>query len=648
MANAIGSPETPKPVMLGPFLGEVTATSIKVWLSLEGGEAEVYVTLHKGNQKNPRVAVGKLVFSVDKLWVDCIKLEGLEPDTLYVYRLWTNPSYSIPLFLHDLSTDYLHFRTLPSDPNARIDFVVMSCHNPFDSLEDGHEGHAVWADMLQIIGHENNKYVRFAILGGDQMYADEYEERLLAERDDAARLRIYLEGYRKFWSNIRYRRVMACLPAVMVWDDHEIMDGWGSEQSSFIGETSQFKPEWEQLFRSASAAFAIMQAARNPAPLSPTDGFDVGFRIGGIGFLLLDLRTHRNFRINQVFTPSQFKRIENWIDLNKKDLHTLFVVSPVVFSHGPEIIEKLISRWWGTVLAVAAWLARWFPWGRGMHANFKKNVGDLRDDIRDAWSSGVNAEQADQLLGKLFALQNDPDADVSVVIMSGDIHTPGYATVYSSDVAHANRASIPHITSSSVSYKAFNWILEAVYRHASKTVVVGKVKKYYAQVSHHFCARSMSVLSVRPTNEGHQLKVKYYLEGFPEPQTLLFDLEKSSHRENIDWVADKKIYAMGQSAEVGVDIAEYLKQTDVATILQRKAAQAGQPLNYRESIVDLLKLLGQDSSLGARKRLAKELGYDGDFGDTFNMNVWLHGQVMRRFIEREAQPVKDEKAVAES
>jgi hypothetical protein len=205
------------------------------------------------------------------------------------------------------------------------------------------------------------------------------------------------------------------------------------------------------------------------------------------------------------------------------------VVGPVVFSHGPEIIEKLVTKWWGTVLASAAWLAL-VPWGRGMHANFKKNVGDLRDDTRDAWSSEVNSEQADQLLGKLFGLQNDSNADVSVIILSGDIHTPGYATVYSTDAAHARRASIPHITSSSVSYKAFNWILEALYRHASKTVVIGKTKRYYAQVSHHFCARSISVLPVRPTSEVHQLKVKYYLEGFPErPRDLAMTGISATH-----------------------------------------------------------------------------------------------------------------------
>lgn len=72
---------------------------------------------------------------------------------------------------------------------------------------------------------------------------------------------------------------------------------------------------------------------------------------------------------------------------------------------------------------------------------------------------------------------------------------------------------------------------------------------------------------------------------------------------------------------------------DVEAILNAKAAQAGQPLNWRTSIVDLLKLLDLDSSLAARKELAQELHYSGDGGDSAAMNVWLHKQVMKKLAE---------------
>lgn len=67
---------------------------------------------------------------------------------------------------------------------------------------------------------------------------------------------------------------------------------------------------------------------------------------------------------------------------------------------------------------------------------------------------------------------------------------------------------------------------------------------------------------------------------------------------------------------------------DVQKILSDKAAQSGQQLNWQTSIVDLLKLLGLDSGLAARKQLATELHYSGDTNDTATMNVWLIKQVM--------------------
>ncbi len=72
---------------------------------------------------------------------------------------------------------------------------------------------------------------------------------------------------------------------------------------------------------------------------------------------------------------------------------------------------------------------------------------------------------------------------------------------------------------------------------------------------------------------------------------------------------------------------------DVAAVLTAKAAEAGQTLDWRHSIVDLMKLLNLDSSLGARKTLAGELHYTGDTDDSASMNVWLHAEVMQKLAE---------------
>src|SRR4051812_18813434 len=72
---------------------------------------------------------------------------------------------------------------------------------------------------------------------------------------------------------------------------------------------------------------------------------------------------------------------------------------------------------------------------------------------------------------------------------------------------------------------------------------------------------------------------------------------------------------------------------DVAEILNGLAAKNTEKLDWKRSIVDLMKLVGMDSSLSARKELAKDLHYTGDMNDSASMNVWLHKEVLRKLAE---------------
>ncbi|WP_075632721.1 DUF3597 domain-containing protein [Novacetimonas hansenii] len=72
---------------------------------------------------------------------------------------------------------------------------------------------------------------------------------------------------------------------------------------------------------------------------------------------------------------------------------------------------------------------------------------------------------------------------------------------------------------------------------------------------------------------------------------------------------------------------------DVNAVLSAMAAKNPEKLNWQTSIVDLLKLLGLDSSFAARKELAAELHYTGDTNDSAAMNIWLQAQVLRKLAE---------------
>lgn len=81
----------------------------------------------------------------------------------------------------------------------------------------------------------------------------------------------------------------------------------------------------------------------------------------------------------------------------------------------------------------------------------------------------------------------------------------------------------------------------------------------------------------------------------------------------------------------GTQPSPTMETVDVEQVLTDIQAQKGNPdLNWRTSIVDLMKLLGLDSSLDNRKELATELGYTGATDGSAEMNLWLHKEVMRQ------------------
>ncbi|ROZ76058.1 DUF3597 domain-containing protein [Ramlibacter sp. WS9] len=92
--------------------------------------------------------------------------------------------------------------------------------------------------------------------------------------------------------------------------------------------------------------------------------------------------------------------------------------------------------------------------------------------------------------------------------------------------------------------------------------------------------------------------------------------------------------AAGQAADAASAAAPAAVQpVDVEAVLTAMAANNPQKLNWRTSIVDLMKLVGMESSLAERKELATELGYSGAKDGSAEMNIWLHKAVMKKMAE---------------
>ena len=76
-----------------------------------------------------------------------------------------------------------------------------------------------------------------------------------------------------------------------------------------------------------------------------------------------------------------------------------------------------------------------------------------------------------------------------------------------------------------------------------------------------------------------------------------------------------------------------MSRPDLEALIAKTVAAQDEKLDWRQSIVDLMKALKLDSSLGARKQLAQELGYTGSLDGSAEMNIWLHRQVMTKLAE---------------
>jgi hypothetical protein len=93
------------------------------------------------------------------------------------------------------------------------------------------------------------------------------------------------------------------------------------------------------------------------------------------------------------------------------------------------------------------------------------------------------------------------------------------------------------------------------------------------------------------------------------------------------------IFGPGKAAGAPGSSPTATSSVDVGAVLAKAAAQKSEKLDWQNSIVDLMKVLDLDSSLGARKQLAKELNYTGDTNDSAKMNIWLHKQVIQKMAD---------------
>jgi hypothetical protein len=284
--------------------------------------------------------------------------------------------------------------------------------------EEGRDPWGLWVEMLA--AHQQKPF-HLLILGGDQIYIDQLwvshdspmDQWRRMSRSKQKKVKWTPDGpldvqardglisiYCTNWSRPQMAAVMATIPSLMMWDDHDICDGWGSHPD----EVQDFDV-MRGLFRVAREYFQVFQLGRKPdaGPLDDAIGPDSDRHfsslklIGDVGLLVLDLRSQRR-RDRVLFDDSGWSQF--FSDLSARwptalaPRHLLVISSvPVVFIAGPSDLAGL------------------HPWDP---------VSDPQDDLIDHWSDYRHHTERQHLVRGL--LQFSREKQVRVTFLSGDVH----------------------------------------------------------------------------------------------------------------------------------------------------------------------------------------------------------------------------------
>jgi hypothetical protein len=298
---------------------------------------------------------------------------------------------------------------------------------------------------------------------GDQIYADSIPSTSWLQRlprDQLKRLRAsvtfedrvlreFVELYTRVWSYPAVAHMLARVPGVHTWDDHDIMDGWGSHATEI-----QEHPRYRSIFSAARVAFSVFQLggdASGEAPLvvrtgggEGTDHFLQHLKLREptrwLDIILLDLRSHRTKR--QVLSPAQWRTLSQAMDQYVADAEAAEAAGSAA-EHRHVLVVSTIP---------VVYLR--FRFGVFVLENLIPGTQGLEDDLRDQWEHPAHQGDRARLIMKLLELRSRARAQVSIV--SGDVHVASRGRVVSSDPRHIrteppeNRATIAQLTTSPI------------------------------------------------------------------------------------------------------------------------------------------------------------------------------------------------------
>lgn len=419
------APRNRRPLLLGPLQRWSGPDSLNVWT------AHTQPGLHRAElfQDGRLLASQEAEISVESQLTHYWRFTGLQPDTEYKVRIsWQDDEGNYwPLTrLNKLKEEitrtptYFPVRT-PPEPPEDLRLLFGSCHYPGHVPWDGDQGMSFVRLLLDHFQNNPAQRPHAQIHLGDQIYADEHwKEQLyipwpkLSQRHKA-RLASYNLVYDSFWRFPEWSELLRLAPAAMMWDDHDVRDGWGDNWHDF--KDGKFKPAAWEKYQAARQALGLYQTQGNP-PAQDHRDFQFTLDLGPVSIFVFDPRSYRCYQDPpdyHPFGPGQMERYRKWLAEAGERSQVLIVVisSPAVF----------IKRWRLDMAAERlVGFMRWME--RFLH------LDAFDDDWRDQLGCSLNLKTRDEMVGGLAeVLLRHPPGSKRALLVAGDVHVGGFCRI---------------------------------------------------------------------------------------------------------------------------------------------------------------------------------------------------------------------------
>lgn len=346
----------------------------------------------------------------------------------------------------------------------------------------------MWAELDELLKNPAaGQEIRFSLALGDQIYTDELwagTKSTGGERyynmSAAALLYEYNQVYYKYLHIPQVQSVASHCPLFMMWDDHEIRDGWGSRGDEG-GEAEQ------KMFLAASQAYTKYQLSHNPHA-DPQKGY-YAFQYGKIGFVMLDLRRYRSLRAQTILGVEQKDWLEKWLKKEGRQCRVVFIACSVPVVHVTHALSMMANK------------------------AEMKFVG-VSDDLADQWSHANFTKEMRGFAELLFDLSNHDG--VRFILLGGDVHVGTFAVLRSHRRSDEYHPVIYQCTSSPISNRPSANVGRFLGKLA-QDVHMGRNLPFSGRLLKVFTKRNFAVIEVRrhPKSGDYGVVFEMHCEGNP-------------------------------------------------------------------------------------------------------------------------------------